>query len=98
MIDLYNKGIQADLIYIDGDHKAREVLSDMVLGFKLLRLGGAMLCDDSVTWMHVFKDGLKPLDYSPRLAVDSFIQCNWSVVEPIILPNGYQSAFIKRRN
>lgn len=96
MIELHNLGIRADLIYIDGDHRASTVLNDMVLGFKLLNVGGAMLCDDSVTWCYTEKNGVKPLDYSPKLAVDSFIQCNWGIVDPLILPNGYQTAFIKR--
>jgi predicted O-methyltransferase YrrM len=96
MVDLLNRGVKADLIYVDGDHKAGEVLEDMVLGFKLLKMGGAMLCDDSVTWCHTEKNGQKPLHYSPRLAVDSFIHCNWGKVEVMILPNSYQSAFIKR--
>lgn len=96
MIELYNLGVRADLIYVDGDHRASAVLNDMVLGFKLLKVGGAMLCDDSVSWCHTEKNGVKPLDYSPKLAVDSFIQCNWGIVDPLILPNGYQTAFIKR--
>ena len=96
MIDLLNRGVKADLIYVDGDHRAGEVLDDMVLGFKLLNLGGVMLCDDSVSWCHTEKNGQKPLHYSPRLAVDSFIQCNWGKIEVMILPNGYQSALIKR--
>lgn len=96
LIDLINRGVKADLIYVDGDHRAREVLIDMVLGFQLLNIGGVMLCDDSVSWCYTTKDRDKPLDFSPRLAVDSFIQCNWSIVEVMVLPNGYQSAFIKR--
>lgn len=96
MIDLLNRGIKADLIYVDGDHRAPEVLEDMVLGYKLLNLGGVMLCDDSVTWCHTDDRGYKPLDWSPKLAVDSFIQCNWRKIEPLILPNSYQTAFIKR--
>lgn len=96
LIELYNSNVKADLIYVDGDHIASTVLNDMVLGFKLLKVGGAMLCDDSVTWCFTDNKGLKPLDYSPKLAVDSFIQCNWGIVEPLILPNGYQTAFIKR--
>lgn len=96
MIELYNRGVKADLIYVDGDHRAAEVLDDMVLGFKLLRVGGAMICDDSVTWCHTEKNGLKPLQHSPRLAVDAFIHCNWGKIEPLILPNSFQSAFIKR--
>ena len=96
LIELYNLGVRADLIYVDGDHKASTVLNDMVLGFKLLNIGGAMLCDDSVSWCYTEKNGVKPLDYSPRLAVDGFIHCNWGIVDPLILPNGYQTAFIKR--
>jgi predicted O-methyltransferase YrrM len=96
MIQLLNRGVKADLIYVDGDHRAGSVLEDMVLGFKLLKVGGVMLCDDSVSWCWTEKNGVKPLNDSPRLAVDSFIQCNWGKVEVMILPNGYQSAFIKR--
>lgn len=96
LIEIYNSGVRADLIYVDGDHRASAVLNDMVLGYKLLKTGGAMLCDDSTTWCYTEKNGVKPLDYSPKLAVDSFIQCNWGIVEPLNLPNGYQTAFIKR--
>ena len=95
MMQLLNRGVKADLIYVDGDHRAGEVLDDMVLGFKLLKVGGVMLCDDSVSWCYT-ENKQKPLQFSPRLAVDSFIQCNWGKVEVMILPNGYQSAFIKR--
>lgn len=98
MIDLINRGVKADLVYVDGDHTASTVLNDMVLGYNLLNLGGAMLCDDSVAWVHTEKNGLKSPDYSPKLAVDSFIHCNWNKIEPIILPNGWQTAFIKRSN
>lgn len=96
MLELIGRGVKADLIYVDGDHRAGSVLEDMVLSFRLLNVGGVMLCDDSVTWCYTDKNKEKPLQYSPRLAVDSFIQCNWGKIEPIILPNGYQTAFIKR--
>lgn len=96
LIDLINRGVKADLIYIDGDHMASTVLKDLVLGYELLNINGVMLCDDSVAWVHTEKNGLKPNDYSPKLAVDSFIHCNWNKIEPIILPNGWQTAFIKR--
>jgi predicted O-methyltransferase YrrM len=95
MMDLYHRGVRADLIYVDGDHKAPEVLEDMVLGFKLLKNGGVMLCDDSVSWYHPEPDKSKPLQRSPRLAVDAFIHCNWSRIDVMMLPNGYQSAFMK---
>jgi cephalosporin hydroxylase len=92
---LYRK-IKADLIYIDGDHRASGVLKDLVFSWELLRVGGAILCDDSQTWVYTDKNKEKPLQMSPKMAVDAFIHCNWDKLEPIILPNGYQTAFIKR--
>ena len=35
-----------DLIYIDGSHTAADVLTDAVLAFQLLRVGGVMIFDD----------------------------------------------------
>ena len=35
-----------DLIYIDGSHQAPDVLTDCVLAFRLLKVGGVMICDD----------------------------------------------------
>lgn len=96
MLQLLNRGIKADLIYVDGDHRASTVLDDLVIAFKLLKVGGVMLCDDSVSWGSISENELIKLDHSPRLAVDSFIHCNWSKIEVLVLPNGYQSAFIKR--
>lgn len=60
-----------DFIYIDGDHSASAVLEDMVLSFGLLRSGGVMVCDDYTGgW------GGNHLEF-PKLAIDSFINCNW---------------------
>lgn len=35
-----------DFIYIDGSHKAADVLEDAVLSFRLLKIGGLMVFDD----------------------------------------------------
>lgn len=35
-----------DLVYIDGSHYSHDVLSDAVLSFPLLKVGGHMLFDD----------------------------------------------------
>jgi hypothetical protein len=35
-----------DFIYIDGDHNAKAVLEDMILSWRLLKIGGIMLVDD----------------------------------------------------
>jgi hypothetical protein len=35
-----------DLFYCDGNHNASDALLDIVLGWRLLRVGGVMVCDD----------------------------------------------------
>lgn len=87
----------ADLIYIDGAHTADVVLQDLVLSWNILDKGGVILCDDSGgSWMYADKEtGYKPVQKSPRLAVENFIQCFWDKIEIIDLPNNWQTAFRK---
>lgn len=89
LLELYMRGVKADLIYIDGDHRANAVLEDLVLGFNILASGGIMLCDDCIAWRH------ERLQDNPKLAVDSFISCYWDKVAVEQLPNGYQIAIRK---
>ena len=35
-----------DLVFVDGSHQATDVLTDAVISFQLLRLGGLMIFDD----------------------------------------------------
>ncbi len=90
LIELYHRGVKADLIYVDGDHRAPGVLQDMILSFELLNSGGVMLCDDSVAW----RKSDNPCD-SPKMAVDAFIQCYWKKLKVFELPSGYQTAIRK---
>lgn len=64
---LNNRDIQYDFIYIDGDHTANTVISDAVLSWDLLKVGGIMAFDD-YEWTH--PDGNQ---YAPRVAIDSFL-------------------------
>jgi cephalosporin hydroxylase len=95
LIDLINMGVKAELIYIDGDHKAAEVLTDLVLAWELLNVGGIMLCDDTTTWKYKDINGTQSSQMSPRLAVETFIQCNWHKLNVLSIPDGAQTAFIK---
>ena len=90
LLELHQRGIKADFIYVDGSHFAKDVLSDAVLGFELLNLGGVMLFDDAVSWRYG-----EHIQDSPKIAVDSFIQCNWNRLRILEMPGGYQTA-IKR--
>ena len=96
LVKLRNNKVSPQLIYIDGDHTAGTVLSDIVLSFDILAPGGVIICDDSVVWKYKDKNGIEDPQMSPRMAVESFIMCNWSKIKPISLPNGYQTAFIKK--
>jgi predicted O-methyltransferase YrrM len=60
-----------DLVYIDGSHQAPDVLTDAVLAFKLLRVGGIMVFDDYL-W-HMEQTGRQDLVNMPKLAIDAFI-------------------------
>jgi predicted O-methyltransferase YrrM len=69
-------GRKFDLIYIDGSHTAPDVLSDAVLAWPLLNVGGVMIFDDYL-WRSK-PDALdiaakqNPLD-EPKIAIDAFI-------------------------
>lgn len=59
-----------DFVYIDGSHRADDVLTDAVMAFQLVRSGGIMAFDDYV-WTEKPVQEMNPLD-NPRIAVDCF--------------------------
>jgi hypothetical protein len=73
-----------DLVYIDGSHEAPDVLADAVLGFQLLRTGGIMVFDDYL-WRGG-DDNLNNPALCPKLAIDAFINCNFSKLRMISAP------------
>ena len=62
---------QFDLIYVDGSHQAPDVLSDAVLCFYLLRVGGVIIFDDYL-W-HMEPVGRQDPLNMPKIAIDSFL-------------------------
>lgn len=72
-----------DLVYIDGSHQAPDVLSDAVLGFKLLRIGGVMAFDDYV-WSETLTGGPDILR-CPKPAIDAFVNVNFKKIKIIPL-------------
>jgi len=87
LIELRQRGVVADLIYVDGSHFAKDVLLDAALGFELLRVGGVMVFDDAVSWRYG-----ESIHDSPKQAVDAFIACNWNRLKVLETPGGYQVA------
>ena len=95
LLDLINQGVKAEFIYIDGDHRASTVLSDLVLAYELLVPGGVILCDDATDWQYVDEHGNKAAQLCPRMAIEAFIQCNWHNIKPLQLPYNCQTGFVK---
>jgi predicted O-methyltransferase YrrM len=60
-----------DLIYIDGSHQAPDVLTDAVMSFQLLKVGGVMIFDDYLWSMD--KPGFQDVLKMPKPAIDAFI-------------------------
>ncbi len=70
-----------DLIYVDGAHAAPDVLTDLVLSWRLLAVGGRMICDDYPLETGIAFDGgevsfppVPPLE-RPKPAIDAFLEC-----------------------
>lgn len=61
---------QFDVAYIDGSHEPWDVLSDSVLCWRLVRKGGLIIWDDYGYEVQNHSTG------DPRLAIDSFLECN----------------------
>lgn len=79
-----NRGNYFDFIYIDGSHQAPDVLSDAVLGFRLLKVGGIVAFDDYL-WAENLPYGKDPLR-CPKTGIDAFINCNFRKVQIISAP------------
>jgi predicted O-methyltransferase YrrM len=60
-----------DLIYIDGSHQAPDVLTDAILSFQLLRVGGVMIFDDYLWSMD--RPGTQDVLKMPKPAIDAFL-------------------------
>jgi predicted O-methyltransferase YrrM len=59
-----------DFIYVDGSHRAPDVLYDAVLSFRLLRVGGVIAFDDYL-WDDETRKEVDPIG-TPKIAIDAF--------------------------
>lgn len=73
-----------DVIYVDGDHNAPAVLSDCVLGWKVLRPNGVMIFDD-YRWAGF---EFRPRAIAPCVAIDGFLASHATQLR--VLHKGYQ--------
>lgn len=79
-----------DLIYIDGSHRAPDVMEDAVLAWRLLGHGGIMVFDD-----YKWNGGKTELD-RPTIAIDTFIALFSESIN--VLHEGYQMIIQKKIN
>ncbi len=56
-----------DIIYVDGSHRAADVLLDAALSWRLLKQGGLMIFDD-----YLWRPD-KPAAQRPQVAIDLFL-------------------------
>ncbi|WP_135470868.1 class I SAM-dependent methyltransferase [Crenalkalicoccus roseus] len=82
------------MIYVDGSHEAPDVLSDLVLSFRLAPPGGVILCDDYL-WSRE-AEGSTDLLHCPKLAIDAFTNIYRRRIEFLGARLGGQVAFRKR--
>jgi predicted O-methyltransferase YrrM len=92
LIEFISKGRRADFIYVDGSHRAADVLEDLVLSFRSLKPGGILICDD---YLGGAGKGNDLTLGSPKIAVDTFTTIFRDRIEIIGGQPLYQLAFIK---
>ncbi len=83
---LLARGVRADFLYVDGAHDAPTVLKDLVLGFDLVKPGGAVICDDYL-WSDPQFGGGRTLG-RPKIAIDAFTTIYWDKIDILTgMPN-----------
>lgn len=65
-----NRDKRYDFIYIDADHQAISVISDAVLAWDLLKVGGIMAFDD---YLYIRPDYIGD-KFNPKIAIDGFLK------------------------
>lgn len=75
---LANRFETYDFIYIDGDHTPKAFMTDALLAWDLLKVGGIMAIDD-YEWHHPLGEHL-----SPKPAIDMFLQMHQDSIEVLV--------------
>ena len=73
-----------DIIYLDACHLAKNVLTDTVLAWPLLKPGGILILDD----YKFFNNGKLPIGLRPKNSIDAFLIAHQDDLK--VLHSGYQ--------
>jgi len=82
-------GPKFDIIYIDGCHKGKGALEDIVLSWRLLKYNGVLILDD-----YGMTASSTPTFNTPKFAIDSFLYLYRD--ELVLINKGYQVIVEKR--
>lgn len=94
LLRLLGRGdVSPALIYVDGSHEAPDVLTDLVLAFRLAPPGGVILCDDYL-WT---REPIPRIDllHCPKIAIDAFTNIHRRQIQFVGGRLGGQIAFRK---
>lgn len=94
LVALYTQGLRADFIYVDGSHRARDVLADLVMAFEIAKPGGLIICDDYL-WVRESDIEVDILN-TPKIAVDAFVNIYRREIEICSRVPLYQFAFRRK--
>lgn len=65
---LVTKGLTYDVIYVDGSHKAKHALEDLVISWNLLKTGGILIADDLI-----WNGSTNPYE-KPEMGIEAFLK------------------------
>ena len=91
---LFDQQVKADLIYIDGSHTAPDCLTDAILAWPLLKIGGLMVFDDYL-WRPSYVPG-DSIVHAPKIAVDAFTTIFDEKMSILAVNNIYQIYVLKK--
>ncbi len=78
-----------DFVYIDGSHFAKDVLTDLILSWRLLKKDGIMLMDDyRIDPEDIIYRNIPHPVHTPKVAIDSFMNIYQNELK--ILAKNYQ--------
>lgn len=86
----HSEWFELDLVFVDGSHEAKDVLSDLIGGFRLLNSGGLLFADD-YGW-----SGFPLQPYrNPKPAIEGFFNCYQPFLNLTKTEFAYYAAFHK---
>jgi predicted O-methyltransferase YrrM len=90
LTDMCKRNLKFDFVYVDGSHTAADVNLDLILSFKLLKVGGLLYCDDYLWGFNEF-----PIYDCPKLGIDSFVNVYADKLMPLHGFNNNAAIYMK---